>query len=367
MELRHITISLLFFISLFFLSCPNSSTNENNSTIDRDTIIIAKESIAKLIFETIPSGKKDFKIGEIPEIKISQNDSTKFDSIEIFIDKKQLIATKMLPVKIKISEKTEKPCIKNIEAYIYKNGTYTIQKFPVTFLSDVVPKIYSYQIVKVYPHDTKAYTQGLVFENGFLYEATGLKGESTLRKVQLSTGDPIQKITLDPQIFGEGISIFNDKIIQLSWQNNVGFVYDKKTFQVLAKFNYPTEGWGLTNDGKNLIMSDGTNKLYFLEPQLYSKIGRIEVYDNKGAVDKLNELEYINGEVYANIYQTDKIARIDPKTGKVLAYIDLNKLLPIQDYKPDTDVLNGIAYDAAGKRLFVTGKKWPKLFEIKLK
>jgi len=136
---------------------------------------------------------------------------------------------------------------------------------------------------------------------------------------------------------------------------------------LLTKFNYPTEGWGLTNDGKNLIMSDGTNKLYFLEPQSYSEVGRIEVYDNKGPVDELNELEYINGEVYANIYQTDKIACIDPKTGKVLSYIDLSKLLPTQDYQPDTDVLNGIAYDVAGKRLFVTGKKWPKLFEIKIK
>ena len=197
MELRLITISLLFFFSLFFLSCPNSSTNENNSTIDRDTVIIAKESIAELIFETTPSGKKDFKIGEIPKIKISKSDSIKFDSIVIFIDKKQLIATKILPVEIKISEKIKDPGITNIEAYIYKNGTFTIQKFSVTFLSDIVPQTYSYEIVKVYPHDTKAYTQGLVFENGFLYEATGLKGESTLRKVQLSTGDPIQKITLD--------------------------------------------------------------------------------------------------------------------------------------------------------------------------
>jgi glutaminyl-peptide cyclotransferase len=367
MELRHITISFFFFISLFLLSCPNSSTNENNSTLNRDTVITAEESIVKLIFETIPSEKKDYKIGEIPEIKISLNDSTKFDSIEIFIDKKQLITTKILPLEIKISEKTEKPCIKNIEAYVYKNGAYKIQKFPVTFLSDIAPKTYSYEIVKVYPHDTKAYTQGLVFDNGFFYESTGLKGESTLRKVQLSTGDPIQSITLDSQIFGEGISIFNDKIIQLSWQNNVGFVYDKKTFQLLAKFNYPTEGWGLTNDGKNLIMSDGTNKLYFLEPQSYSEIGRIEVYDNKGPVDELNELEYINDEVYANIYRTDKIARIDPKTGKVLAYIDLSKLLPTLDFQPDTDVLNGIAFDVTGKRLFVTGKKWPKLFEIKIR
>jgi glutaminyl-peptide cyclotransferase len=251
--------------------------------------------------------------------------------------------------------------------HMSKNGTFAIQKFSVTFMSDIVPKTYGYEIIKVYPHDTKAYTQGLVFDNGFLYEATGLKGESTLRKEQLSTGDPIQSISLDSQIFGEGITIFNDKIIQLSWQNNIGFVYDKKTFQLLEKFNYPTEGWGLTNDRKNLIMSDGTNKLYFLEPQSYSEIGRIEVFDNKGPVDELNELEYINGQVYANIYRTDKIACIDPKTGKVLAYIDLSKLLPSGDYLPDTDVLNGIAYDIAGKRLFVTGKKWPKLFEIKVK
>jgi len=361
-----LVISIFISISSLGIFCNNPETNEKNKNLI-DTTIVKQQKVAELTFEIIPNNKNEFKLGEKPLIKVNQKNDLQFDSIQFLFNKKEISTTINLPFEIKITAKIEKVGHSDIEAYIFKGGISTIQKFSIVFLSDIEPKTYSYEVLKVYPHDKNAYTQGLIFDNGFLYEATGLKGESSLRKVQLSTGDPIQSYTIDPKVFGEGITLFNDKIIQLSWQNNTGFVYDKKSFQLLSKFNYPTEGWGITNDGKSLIMSDGTNKLYYLETGSYSATGYIEVYDNKGSVTELNELEYINGEIYANIYRTDKIATIDPKTGKVLAYIDLSKILPSTDYEPDTDVLNGIAWDNSGKRLFVTGKKWPKLFEIKLR
>jgi len=226
--------------------------------------------------------------------------------------------------------------------------------------------VYTYRVVKVYPHDGKAFTQGLVFENSFLYEGTGLWGRSTLRKVELETGSVLKLHSLPDQFFGEGITIYDNKIIQLTWDSNVGFIYDKDGFELLREFHYPTEGWGITHDGKRLIMSDGTSKLYFLDPQTLKEIGQIEVRDKDGPVVRLNELEYIKGEVYANVWRTDRIVRIDPKTGRVVGWINLEGLLSTGEPSGPDGVLNGIAYDSGKDRLFVTGKLWPKLFEIEL-
>ncbi len=226
--------------------------------------------------------------------------------------------------------------------------------------------VYTYKLVNTYPHDRNAFTQGLAFENGVLYEGTGLRGRSTLRRVELETGNILQIRKLPPQFFGEGVTIYNSKIIQLTWRSNVGFVYDKESFKLLQEFNYPTEGWGITYDGKRLIMSDGTSTLHFLDPKTFKQIGRVKVYDKRGPVTKINELEYVQGQIYANIWPTDRIARIAPKTGQVTGWIELAGLLSLQDRSPLVDVLNGIAYDAENDRLFVTGKLWPKIFEIKL-
>lgn len=230
---------------------------------------------------------------------------------------------------------------------------------------DGIP-VYTYEIVNIYPHDRNAFIQGLIFEEGILYEGTGLRGHSTLRKVELETGKILQLCVLPPQLFGEGVTIYGHKIIQLTWQSNVGFVYDKESLKLLQTFNYPTEGWGITHDGKQLIMSDGTSTLYFWDPETFKEIGRVQVHDDEGPVTRLNELEYIQGEIYANIWQTDRIARIAPQTGQVTAWIELAGLLSPEDYSQPVDVLNGIAYDAENDRLFVTGKLWPKLFEIEL-
>jgi glutamine cyclotransferase len=231
--------------------------------------------------------------------------------------------------------------------------------------SSFVPT-YGFEIVNTYPHDANAFTQGLVYQDSVLYEGTGLNGRSSLRKVALETGQVMQSVSIDGQFFGEGIALFGSEIVQLTWLTQVGFVYDLTTFEQKRTFSYPTEGWGITTDGHRYIMSDGTPILYFRDPQTLEEIGRIEVRDEDGPISRLNELEYINGEIFANVWLTDKIVRIEPVTGRVLGWIDLTGLLSPADRTGGEDVLNGIAWDDANDRLFVTGKLWPKLFEIRL-
>lgn len=228
------------------------------------------------------------------------------------------------------------------------------------------PRRYTYEIVKVFPHDPQAFTQGLLFDEGVLYEGTGLYGRSSIRRVELESGAVLAAVSLPEQFFGEGITIVDDTLYQLTWREQTGFVYDKTTLEPTQQFSYPTEGWGITFDGTRLIMSDGSARLYFWDPVTLTALGTLDVYDDTGPVTQLNELEAIEGEIFANIWQTDRIARIDPNTGAVVGWIDLSGLLPSDDRTPSTDVLNGIAYLPAGKRLFVTGKLWPKLFEIRL-
>jgi glutamine cyclotransferase len=229
---------------------------------------------------------------------------------------------------------------------------------------DTTPVSYTYEVINVYPHDPNTFTQGLVIDDDTLYEGTGMKGSSAVRRVDLEIGNVLQTHALSDEFFGEGITVFGDKIIQLTWQSQKGFVYDKDSFELLQEFSYPTQGWGITNDGDRLIMSDGTANLYFLDPETFEKVGQVEAHNN-GTVTKLNELEYIKGKVYANIWLTDKIAIIDPNTGQVTGWIDLTGIYTQENNNPDS-VLNGIAYDTEGERLFVTGKLWSQLFQIKL-
>jgi glutamine cyclotransferase len=224
-----------------------------------------------------------------------------------------------------------------------------------------------YQIVHVYPHDPTAFTQGLIYVDGHLYESTGLNGRSSLRMEDLSTGRVLQKYNLPAEYFGEGLTDWGSTLIQLTWQAHKGFVYDRFSFSLLRTFDYQGEGWGLTHDATQLIMSDGTSYLRFLDPKSFRESRRIHVTDETGrGVENLNELEYIHGEIYANVWQSDKIARISPRTGKVLGWIDLSGLINKREMGSSDAVLNGIAYDSAGDRLFVTGKLWPKLFEIRI-
>ena len=226
--------------------------------------------------------------------------------------------------------------------------------------------VYTYRILHTYPHDPQAFTQGLVFDQGHLYEGTGLYGRSTLRRVELHSGRVMQSQALAKTFFGEGITIWGERLFQLTWRSRVGFVYDKQTLTLQRQFVYATEGWGLTHDHTHLILSDGTSTLYFLDPTTFIETGRVQVHDHRGPVSRLNELEYVQGEIYANVWQTDRIARIDPRSGRITGWIDLTGLLSPTDRRRRVDVLNGIAYDAEQGRLFVTGKWWPKLFEIEI-
>lgn len=225
---------------------------------------------------------------------------------------------------------------------------------------------YSYAVIEEYPHDPNAYTQGLILVDGVLYEGTGRRGQSTLRRVDLESGEVLQGIRLPEQFFGEGITLFNDRIYQLTWTEQTGFIFDPTTFDLISTFTYPTEGWGLTHDGEQLIMSDGTEYLYFLDPETLERTNQVMVTANGAPVNMLNELEYIDGLVYANIWQTDYIVQIDPASGEVMAIIDMSGLFPPEKRSDAQAVLNGIAYDAANDRLYVTGKLWPSLYWIEL-
>ena len=232
-------------------------------------------------------------------------------------------------------------------------------------VSDSIP-VYTYVIINSYPHDHTAYTQGLVYDQGFLYESTGRRGESTLRKVDLQSGAILQYHELADSYFGEGITLYHDKIIQLTWESFTAFVYDRKSLLPIEEFYYNSEGWGLTCDGKHLIMSDGSAIIRFLEPETYATVREITVTANDRPVINLNELEYVKHEILANVMPSNRIARIDPTSGRIKGWIDLSGILNTLKQAYAVDVLNGIAYDATNDRLFVTGKLWPKIYEIKI-
>ena len=224
----------------------------------------------------------------------------------------------------------------------------------------------SFQIVRQFPHDSSAFTQGLAYRDGYIYEGTGLTGHSSLRQIRIGSGEVVRKVDLPPDTFGEGITLSKNQVVQLTWLSRTGFVYDLKDFHLLRKFSYSGEGWGLATDDHNLFMSDGTSEIRVLDSKTFREKSRLKVRDRTQPIEKLNELEFVEGEILANVWHTDRIARISPQTGQVLGWIDLKGLLsPVYHVGPEA-VLNGIAYDRGGKRLFVTGKLWPKIFEIRL-
>ena len=357
---------LIISLLLFSISCKLDKNNaKKNNVVDTNKVVVKTKQIP-INLEISKKDSTKFIVSDIVEISMKIKEEFLIDSTKLYINNKY-IKTFFKNNFIFEWNSSETKVGNNIfQVVVYFEENKQRKESKVFFLSDIVPKQEKYKIVNIFPHDRNAYTQGLLFYNDVLYEATGQKGESTIRKTKLKTGDIIRSYTVTSNIFGEGITIFNDQIIQLSWQARIGYIYDLETFEKINQFQYATEGWGLTNDETHLIMSDGTNIIYFLETQSFTIIDQIEVCDNKGVVVYLNELEYINGILFANIFMTDKIARIDPRTGKVLAYINLENILPEKDKNRDTDVLNGIAYDKNNNRIFVTGKKWPKLFEIKI-
>jgi glutamine cyclotransferase len=365
--LKYFLILTLITIVSWTISCSGRPGKPAGNKSD-DISPIPGEPAVKLIKMISPDENAEVKLNGQIKIVLAPDDKNSPDSVKIWFDSRLVIVMKSLPFEYTISSSSvTKTGRKSVKAVAYKSGnkSQTITRFVIVY-SDAAPKRNSYQVINSYPHDKGAFTQGLVYEKGVFYEGTGQVGSSNLRKVEPETGKVLFQLNLEPPLFGEGIAILGEKIFQLTWESKVGFVYDKTTLKQISKIYYQTEGWGLTTIGDKLVMSDGSNILYFMDPDRFSVISKLEVYDNEKKVDQLNELEYINGEIWANIWQTDLIARIDPSSGKVIAYIDLKGILSDNDTDTRVNVLNGIAFDQTGNRIFVTGKNWPKLFEIKL-
>jgi glutamine cyclotransferase len=295
------------------------------------------------------------------------NNLQKIDSVQVFLDGKRLQNITKLPTKITYLPKKVGNHALKFTAY-QANVAVQALEFDHIVLSNLTPEQKTYEVLRTYPHNATAYTQGLEFDNqGNLYEGTGLEGRSMLRKINLTTAETLQETPLPPNYFGEGITIFQDNIIQLTWQNHKAIVYDKTTLKPTKELYYATEGWGLTHNADQLIMTDGTEKIYFVNAQTFATERTLQVYDHTDKLPNLNELEYIDGKIYANVYQTNQIAVIEPTTGRVLQYINLQGLpQQLQNTQP-IDVLNGIAYNNKTRKLYVTGKLWNKIFEIRIK
>jgi glutamine cyclotransferase len=369
MKRSTVHISLLGFALAAFISCSGSSGSRGGkSTAGNDSISVAAETDsrpAKRLIEVLaPADNSSISCTERLVFSVTHAaGQVKVDSVQVWVGARLATTINSLPATAEL-EMSGDPGRLSVRAVAWSavSKPQTVTLF-INLLSDITPVTYRYRVVKAYPHDRRAYTQGLVYDGGFFYEGTGQQGESSLRKVDPETGKVLSQVNLDGSLFGEGVALLGDRIYQLTWTTRVGFVYEKETLRQISRIYYQTQGWGLATAGDSLVMSDGTNVLWYLDSD-FNVLSSVDVWDNKGIVDNLNELEMIDGELWANIWQTDRIARIDPATGKVLGYVELNNLLPREEREPGTDVLNGIAWDATGRRLFVTGKYWPRLYEI---
>ncbi|NEU08757.1 glutaminyl-peptide cyclotransferase [Flavihumibacter sp. R14] len=318
-----------------------------------------------------PESGASVNLGDSLELKLQLNDSASVDSIVYLVDGvRQAKSSEDLSGSM---ETRELPLGNRlITARIFRKGQQEEINTNIIVRSNLVPKKFGYKVRQVFDHDTSSYTQGLEYHNAYFYESDGGNtpetGYSSLRRVEPASGKVLQRVDFPNTFFAEGLTLVDDKIVLLSWQNNVGLVFDKASMKQLSEFPYQnsTQGWGLCSDAKRLYKSDGSNLIYFLNRENYREEGYIEVFDNNGPVDQLNELELIDGKLYANVYNTDRVVIIDPKNGQVTGDIDMSDLLPAIYNYPGTDVLNGIAWDSKGKRLFMTGKRWAKLFQVEL-
>ncbi|MES2416562.1 MAG: glutaminyl-peptide cyclotransferase [Bacteroidota bacterium] len=330
-----------------------------------------KTKPALIISFKTPEQGQNINLGDEVNISLDIPKGVQVESTNYLIDGKPIGETRKGNA-LKLATKDLAMGYRMITAIVAHDGNKDTITTNIVLKSNLVPKNLSYKIIRTFPHDTSAYTEGLSYVNGKILESTGEKGNSVLKWVDLETGKTLQQTKLEPQYFGEGSLKIGDKIIMLTWQENIGFIFDAKTFKQLGTFPYQNsrEGWGLTFNGQQILRSDGSNRIWLMNKDTYREEGYIEVYDQNGEVKNLNELEFINGKIYANAYLANKIVVIDPVSGRVEATINLSPLVPKNYFKTDfeeqNNVLNGIAWDEKGKRLFVGGKKWPKLYEIKI-
>jgi len=356
----------IFFSGLLLnYGCHNGKNISNDQQNDKSNL----PQNSEIIEFVKPYNADKFKLGAKITFEIRKlTDTISVDSVVIFVEGKSIAALKENNLKLEWNSKNIRLGQISIQAKAYSsNGaTETISQV-IQILSDIKPKQYTYKIINIYPHDRNSYTQGLKYENGDIFESDGEYGKSALRKVKLLTGEVIKFVNMDRSSFAEGIAFFKNQIYQITWHEQAGHIYDKETFQEIRKFKYDiSEGWGLEFDGKNFLMTDGSNNVYFMDPEFFKQVGKIEVMNDKGPVENLNELEIIEGKLYANVYQKNIVVIIDPDNGKVLGEIDFAGLLAKSDYNENTDVLNGIAWNPANGHLFITGKNWPKLFEVSI-
>jgi glutamine cyclotransferase len=316
-----------------------------------------------------PEAGTSFKSGDKVTVRVHYPADVKPDSVIYLVDSTRVGAVKDSAA-LSINTDSMRLGPRIITAKFFRDGNPLIISTNIVLYAAKSPLKYTFKVIKVFPHDTSSYTEGLQYADGVLYESTGNYGHSTIRKSDLNTGKALQVTKLDDKYFGEGISVVGDKVIQMTYREKVGFVYDKNTLKLLRTFqnNVGAEGWGMCFDGNKLYMDDSTNRLWFLDKNTYQQTGYIDVYDDKGAKDSINELEYIGGKIYANVWTKDTILVINPKTGAVLESVDMKNLWPLADRPKDGDnlnnVLNGIAWDEKGQRLFVTGKKWPHVYQV---
>lgn len=359
-QISVVSITKIVFCSFVFvsLSCNNGSGEKKIPS----SVVVRSAIEASFI-----GGNSNYRIGDTAALRVSLKDSLKnLEGIEVYLNDVLYSTEKSFPFNISIATTDLKTGRNAVRISALTTNKIETKTTSFTLFAPNKPKMLTYRILAVYDHDKMAYTQGLFFHEGKLYEGTGQKKISSLRLVDLESGNIERLQKMDGSLFGEGIAYFEGQIYQLTWVSQVGFVYNASDFEVNRKVYYSGEGWGLTSDSTFLIRSDGTNVLSFHDPANFSLERRLEVYTNEGPLEKLNELEYINGKIYANVYQSDYVAIIDPNNGVVESMLDLKGILQKKYRTKQTDVLNGIAYDAVGKRIFVTGKYWAKLFEISI-
>jgi glutamine cyclotransferase len=333
---------IITILSITIISCGNSTSPKSSLSITTD----AKNNVASL-GETVKLTIKNPKGVEISSVNYTLNGESIDASFKL---DDELLGVQTVTANVTIGDASEDITTK------------------ITILNNHSPKVYGYKIINEYPHDITSYTQGLEFHNGELYESTGQYGESKLRKVDYKTGEVLQNKAIGNQYFGEGLTIMNDNIYQLTWQENIGFIYDVNTFEKKSSFTYgiSKEGWGICNDGTNIYKSDGTEQIWLLNPETLVEDSKLQVYTNKGKIIGMNELEYVNGKIYANRYKKNGVAIINPKNGAIEGVIDFSPLHNLVKQHPGLDVLNGIAYNPDTKTLFITGKRWDKLFEVEV-
>jgi glutamine cyclotransferase len=360
-------VLLLSVLVSIFSGCGRNPVNSNGKGSKARPGQLSRTTGTRIVQ---PENDQMFTIGEVVTTLVEKISDTvqHIDSVEFYFGGSKIHACHEEPYRYEFNTGDQPVGTLPIRTVTWlADSLREYHNLQITLLSDKIPENLPYRIVNIYPHDIKAYTQGLIFEDGFLYEGTGQYSESSLRKVEIKSGEPIRLTLLADEIFGEGITIFNGRIYQLTYKSQVGFVYDMESFKRIQKVYYQNkEGWGLTQDGTHLIMSDGSHRIYFMDPEYFSEIRQLEVYDDKGPVTRLNELEYIDGKIFANIYGKEEIVIIDPETGKVTGKLNMRGLLDKVDKHSRMDVFNGIAWNPERRMLYVTGKYWPSLFEISI-